>query len=407
VTSSSYETCLPCEYNINDDNTHQKHQSLKRREVDKAITISNPSTNGNNHNDTHQDLTPLQKVVCQHVYQIFRGDIHKVAATLGSDVAAASQYIQKKNISIQLPIESCIADTISTLEPKKKKSKSSSDHKAMKYYNHTWLKRVQSAGLKAQFTPCIHDEPCSDDTCSCVQDALFCSKHCVWGLRSRNMFRGCMCKSGQCSTNVCPCFAAQRECDPDLCLSCQSCTDPPNKPAVKQRCRNDSISMRRHSHLLLAESSIQNAGWGIFTKYSLKRGTFVQEYVGELISQDEAERRGVLYDKFNKSYLFNLTLDTVVDASRKGNKMKFANHSEKPNCYAKIVSVNGDSKVGLFAKEDIEPQTELFFDYAYDLTMSNEHLEKTSQTFTWMRRSSSPKMGSKVSKTHHVSKKHA
>ena len=57
--------------------------------------------------------------------------------------------------------------------------------------------------------------------------------------------------------------------------------------------------MRRHAHTLIAESKIDAAGWGLFTKNSLKKGDFVIEYVGELISQEEAERRGVIYDKMN------------------------------------------------------------------------------------------------------------
>ena len=49
----------------------------------------------------------------------------------------------------------------------------------------------------------------------------------------------------------------------------------------------------------------------------------------------------------------------VVDARRKGNKTKFSNHSSNPNCYSRIVSVNGDNRIGLFAKEDIEAQSEV------------------------------------------------
>ena len=83
----------------------------------------------------------------------------------------------------------------------------------------------------------------------------------------------------------------------------------------------------------------------------------------------------------NRSYLFLLTSDTVIDASYEGKKTRFANHSaNKPNCYANILTVNGDSKVGIFAREDIKPQIELFFDYAYDLCMSNGLIEKSAIT---------------------------
>lgn len=85
----------------------------------------------------------------------------------------------------------------------------------------------------------------------------------------------------------------------------------------------------------------------------------MHEYVGEVISQEEAERRGMIYDKMNMSYLFNLSSDLVVDASRKGNKMRFVNHSDKPNCEIKMTWVNGDIRIGLFASCDIDAQTEV------------------------------------------------
>ena len=60
-----------------------------------------------------------------------------------------------------------------------------------------------------------------------------------------------------------------------------------------------------------------------------------------------------------------------------------------------MVTVNGDSRIGLFAKCDIEAQSELFFDYRYDVGMENELIVKPGQTVAWM---NDPEMAGKISK---------
>lgn len=333
-------------------------------------------------------LTDIQKAILPRAFLIFQANLERIASTIGASEKAVRDFVNTKQLKIPEEFQ-----LVNASNAPKRKGKKSFDQ-SMNNYSQQLLKKIEEADIHPYFEPCNHTGICTRDNCACARDAFFCTKHCIWGRRSQNFFRGCAC-NGKCTTKSCSCYAAKRECDPDLCKQCGTCSDPPNAPAVKQRCRNDNIGMRRHCHLLMGISTVENAGWGVFTRYPLKKGDFVHEYVGEVISQEEAERRGRIYDKVNRSYLFNLSSDFVVDASRKGNKTRFANHSRRPNCETKYITVNGDMRIGLFAREDIEAQSELFFDYRYDVHMDNEYIIKPAQKVDWME---DPKMANKISK---------
>ncbi|KAJ1926357.1 hypothetical protein FBU59_007322, partial [Linderina macrospora] len=80
-------------------------------------------------------------------------------------------------------------------------------------------------------------------------------------------------------------------------------------------------------------------GWGIRTKQKVRQGTYIAEYVGEIIDYDEAEKRGIEDRKKGNTYLFDLdsdcnddeSADFSIDARRFGNISRFFNHSCDPN----------------------------------------------------------------------------
>ena len=83
-------------------------------------------------------------------------------------------------------------------------------------------------------------------------------------------------------------------------------------------------------------------GWGVKTTDPIKANTFVAEYIGEVITTEEAERRGRLYDQQGETYLFDLDFndeDTVftIDAAKYGNITHFFNHSVSPISYMYII----------------------------------------------------------------------
>ncbi|KAJ8388273.1 hypothetical protein AAFF_G00135340 [Aldrovandia affinis] len=143
------------------------------------------------------------------------------------------------------------------------------------------------------------------------------------------------------------------ECHPQVC------------PAG-ERCQNQGFTKRHYPDTKIIKTA--GKGWGLLALRDIKKGEFVNEYVGELIDEVECRAR-IKYAQENDIthfYMLTINKDRIIDAGPKGNYSRFMNHSCQPNCETQKWTVNGDTRVGLFAVCDIPAGTELTFNYNLD-----------------------------------------
>src|SRR5690606_41248256 len=105
-----------------------------------------------------------------------------------------------------------------------------------------------------------------------------------------------------------------------------------------------------------------SAGLGLFTRLPIKKGEFIVEYKGPILTSKQADEKG-------GKYLFETSKDRFVDGSSRNNIARYANHSCKPNCEIEIRR----GRIYLFSKRSIEAGQELTYDY--DTEYFNEFIK--------------------------------
>ncbi|CAH1407080.1 unnamed protein product [Nezara viridula] len=166
--------------------------------------------------------------------------------------------------------------------------------------------------------------------------------------------QSCSCKPSSGCGEECINRMVLAECSPQFC-------------PCKENCSNQKIQKHEWAPGLM-KFMTKDKGWGVKTKYGIKKDDFILEYVGEVVSEREFKARmASRYQNDTHHYCLNLDSGLVIDGHRMGGEGRFVNHSCEPNCEMQKWCVNGLFRMALFALRDIDANEELSYDYNFAL----------------------------------------
>lgn len=131
-------------------------------------------------------------------------------------------------------------------------------------------------------------------------------------------------------------------------------------------CKNQRFQKRQYAKVDVIRTD--KKGYGLRALEPIQQGTFVYEYIGEVVSEVKFHKRAKYYEDsgFKHFYFMMLQKGEFIDATAKGCLARFCNHSCNPNCYVDKWVVGDKLKMGIFTKRSIAAGEEITFDYNVD-----------------------------------------
>lgn len=133
-----------------------------------------------------------------------------------------------------------------------------------------------------------------------------------------------------------------------------------------KRCQNQRFQKRQYAPIEIVKT--EKKGFGVRAGADIRAETFVYEYVGEVIGPAPFARKMKEYANEGIKHFYFMALDkeVFIDATKKGGKGRFLNHSCNPNCYVAKWTVGRKMRMGIFTKRNIKKDEELTFNYNVD-----------------------------------------
>ncbi|KAL3671523.1 hypothetical protein V7S43_003443 [Phytophthora oleae] len=144
-----------------------------------------------------------------------------------------------------------------------------------------------------------------------------------------------------------------------------SCSDEICSAPDPSLCSNRAIKRRELKSVRV--EYIPGPGFGLVASDKIKAGEFIIEYVGEVIDDEECERRLIKYRDNGEVnfYMMELEKNIVIDAKYRSNDSRFINHSCDPNSVTQKWNVDGMQRIGIFSRRNIAPNEEITIDYNF------------------------------------------
>ena len=124
------------------------------------------------------------------------------------------------------------------------------------------------------------------------------------------------------------------------------------------------------------KSTIQ--GWGLFALEPISAESFVCEYTGDIVRNLVGDKRERQYENegLPHMYLFRIDEEYIVDATQRGGKARFLNHSCYPNCRSNNVNVGRHQTISFTAIRNIKPHDEITFNYKMEYEEDSSKWER-------------------------------
>lgn len=133
-----------------------------------------------------------------------------------------------------------------------------------------------------------------------------------------------------------------------------------------KNCQNQRFQKKAYAPLdvILTEKK----GLGLRALEDIPSGSFIIEYVGEVIDDRHWRKRMETYEREGVKHFYFMMLQKgqLIDATKKGSFSRFANHSCRPNCAVEKWVVKDKLRMGIFSSRHIYKGEEITFDYNVD-----------------------------------------